>query len=321
MPNSPSPKFACEHCGKRHTWKPQLAGKRAKCTCGATIIVPASAPGDNPDDLYDIATAPAPVPTFAPAVAAPPQPGSSPTLAYCGPPTQKERERDSGESLISPGRDVYAPIVVLILGLVGLNAWASYVSDGSVLAMVLASVIWSFSTLVKTAILLGLAFVYAPRLGIGFGDLKTGILKFAAIVIFTDALDLWAIEAFTREHTTYTVRRIGLEVLIAAISISVLCHILFEMDSEETAMFALPVAVVSKVLSFLMNIAIAWLLGVILSPAATPPAAISPAGGSGTAQAAPATAPSIYSESDVPDIKPNRAKNGRGVNKDANQTK
>src|SRR5258706_11522950 len=33
--------FSCDACGKQYPWKPELAGKRAKCKCGAVLSVPA----------------------------------------------------------------------------------------------------------------------------------------------------------------------------------------------------------------------------------------------------------------------------------------
>src|SRR6185436_867257 len=36
--------FACESCGKQYPWKPELAGKKAKCKCGSVISIPAQAP-------------------------------------------------------------------------------------------------------------------------------------------------------------------------------------------------------------------------------------------------------------------------------------
>ena len=38
------PKFNCGTCGKEYRWKPELAGKKAKCKCGNVIAVPAKAP-------------------------------------------------------------------------------------------------------------------------------------------------------------------------------------------------------------------------------------------------------------------------------------
>jgi hypothetical protein len=82
-------KFGCPSCGRQFTWKPELAGKSAKCKCGATIKVPAQpqasasasapkpppppAPEGNPlDDAYDFAEpTPPPLPKRSQAAAAP----------------------------------------------------------------------------------------------------------------------------------------------------------------------------------------------------------------------------------------------------------
>src|SRR5437870_1975766 len=42
--------FRCESCGKIHTWKPRIAGKKAKCPCGHIMTVPAGRVGDAPRD-------------------------------------------------------------------------------------------------------------------------------------------------------------------------------------------------------------------------------------------------------------------------------
>jgi len=33
--------FSCDSCGKQYPWKPELAGKKAKCKCGAVLSIPA----------------------------------------------------------------------------------------------------------------------------------------------------------------------------------------------------------------------------------------------------------------------------------------
>jgi hypothetical protein len=38
-------KFPCVSCGKTFRWKPEIAGKKGKCSCGASITVPANSPG------------------------------------------------------------------------------------------------------------------------------------------------------------------------------------------------------------------------------------------------------------------------------------
>jgi hypothetical protein len=78
----PTGQFSCTSCGKAYAWKPQLAGKRVKCKCGAPISVPAEdpalaqAPPPEFDDLYalaegnaDVPVAPAPIARPAPALA------------------------------------------------------------------------------------------------------------------------------------------------------------------------------------------------------------------------------------------------------------
>ena len=61
-----SPKFSCPSCGRQFSWKPELAGKGAKCKCGATIKVPAQPNGTG------AGAAPAKGPGKSPATAAAP---------------------------------------------------------------------------------------------------------------------------------------------------------------------------------------------------------------------------------------------------------
>jgi hypothetical protein len=37
-------RFPCKNCGKTFSWKPAIAGKKAKCSCGASVEVPAVDP-------------------------------------------------------------------------------------------------------------------------------------------------------------------------------------------------------------------------------------------------------------------------------------
>src|SRR5437868_6076662 len=88
-------KFACDQCGKRYGWKPQFAGKKAKCGCGATIVVPSAE--TEPDPLYELVeqaaaeAARAPVTVVPAAVAA--APPVRPTLPYRSAPSVEERKR------------------------------------------------------------------------------------------------------------------------------------------------------------------------------------------------------------------------------------
>src|SRR5215208_7702281 len=65
--SSNSPKFSCAACGKEFRWKPEIAGRKAKCKCGQTLTVPAAPP------------APAAVQTAPP----PPPPAPAPATPAC----------------------------------------------------------------------------------------------------------------------------------------------------------------------------------------------------------------------------------------------
>jgi hypothetical protein len=41
-------KFPCTSCGREFTWKPEIAGKRAKCKCGSVLTVPKTMPQAQP---------------------------------------------------------------------------------------------------------------------------------------------------------------------------------------------------------------------------------------------------------------------------------
>src|SRR5689334_273899 len=58
MATTTEPRFACAACGKQYAWKPELAGKKGKCKCGATMDVPMS--------VEETSAAPAPAPASAP---------------------------------------------------------------------------------------------------------------------------------------------------------------------------------------------------------------------------------------------------------------
>src|SRR5690349_16093786 len=46
----------CPTCQKEYPWKPELAGKRVKCSnCGTVISVPSDAPKAEVDELYELA--------------------------------------------------------------------------------------------------------------------------------------------------------------------------------------------------------------------------------------------------------------------------
>lgn len=47
-------RFACEGCGKRYRWKPELAGRKVRCKCGQIMRVPQQSPGEEQAREYEI---------------------------------------------------------------------------------------------------------------------------------------------------------------------------------------------------------------------------------------------------------------------------
>ena len=67
MQTGTQPAVVCDSCGKQFRWRPELAGRKAKCRCGAVIHVAAADDAD--DGEYDFAPGPhaPPTPTRQPA--------------------------------------------------------------------------------------------------------------------------------------------------------------------------------------------------------------------------------------------------------------
>jgi hypothetical protein len=312
-------KFACGACGKRYAWKPQLAGKRAKCACGAAMTVPAAAavaPASEPDDLYGMAEAAGAAGTVAPRKMAPPVPPAPlmaastiagvPPIAYRSAATVQDREADrfSLDRMTHPPRDLYVPVGLLLAGFLALLVWVIVETDLGATGMVIMSVVTGVATLFKLVVLIGIAMIVAPMLGISFGDFRTAVLKFAAIIVFTDAVMIW-IQTFMEWGGGAPSRRmagrmIWINLLATAAFISFLCHYLFDMDGEETGYFAIPMALLSWLMELVIGAVaagvMAGLVAAAAGPAATPPAAPAAA----AAPAAPAGAPAPKSAAPAP---------------------
>lgn len=221
-------KFACDGCGKQYNWKPELAGRKVKCGCGQVMTAPAKAPAPppvDPDaelDIFALAEeqpvaapksspragvtatgdglAPVTFPTAARATAtraaaapAPRSPapgaiGRGTPLGYATGPTNRDRERASIDNTIEMFRDVYAPIGVLLAGLIVYVGYYAvrYSLDPSEVAVTAVGL--SIMTAIKASLLIAFAFLMAGPLGVSFGGIWTAILKLAAIAMFSDAV-------------------------------------------------------------------------------------------------------------------------------------
>jgi hypothetical protein len=255
-------KFSCGKCGKEYKWKPELAGKRAKCVCGSAIVVPAAEapPEATPpdfDNLYDFAEPTHPPPAPPAAVPAPlPAAATSRTLPYRSPPSAQKPDRSFSDA--SPFIDLYLPVALLAIGFAAMMAWAVDIVGAGAAGAVAVAVFTVVSTLIKTAILIGLSMIIAPWAGILFRGVGKGALKLAAILVFTDAADLWLdyimrATGAVRPHFI-SIRAIFASLALAAVLISFLSRILFQTDAEETKTFALPLAILSQIIGFVLKV-------------------------------------------------------------------
>ena len=133
-----SAKFACSSCGKQYTWKPALAGKQAKCACGAVMLVPAQPPPDEPDELYglaDGARGESATPTVAPRTVAAPVAAPAPAQTLSNPITfpsaARSRNAESDADEPSKTKKLVTGVVVLALVLASLFALVKIIGQSA----------------------------------------------------------------------------------------------------------------------------------------------------------------------------------------------
>jgi hypothetical protein len=260
--------FSCEACGKSYTWKPALAGKKAKCGCGTVMSVP-PAPTLVAAPRRQVAVPSAPAAATlavpAPAVSSP----VSSTYGYV--PTRRRplKEKVAEDKFLSPIRDTYAPLALIFIGLVGMVLWGVVGAEGGLSFGILVLVGSLIITLIKTAVLVGLAILIAPHAGLSLGTFWTAVLKIAAIVVFSDAVLMW-IEQLMQNWgavptTGYGFRRgrrfvWWMEMIIATAVIATLLHYLFDMDRDETGTVAMPIAIASWIMGLILKVALVAML-------------------------------------------------------------
>lgn len=284
MSNAALPEFACEACGKKYKLKPEVAGKRVKCKCGASFTAPKAPPPAEPDEqeLYDLVDAAPEKPKAAVAPLARAMPvarpaGVAPTgkaLAY---ESKRKKDRFAADNLIEAKRDIYLPVGLFIVGMIALLVWAIMQAKADSTGVVLFSLLIAVKTFIKTAILIGLAFIVAPIGGLSFGSFWHAILKFAAMIVFADAVLVWTenwIDSLGGNPGGTGFRRRSItglfKTLILAFFIAIQLRVLFDMDSEETGMIAVPMAIVNRILEFIIWIVLIGILEGMIAAAAPP---------------------------------------------------
>jgi hypothetical protein len=188
---------------------------------------------------------------------------------------RSESEQSESDGLTDPMRDIYVPTALVAVGFLAFVIWVFTQPRHGPMALMAVSLFVGLATAIKTAIIIGLALVYAPSVGISFGLLRTAILKFAAVIVFSDAVLLWVEEILRHNggisQNGKTVDDIFWVILgVTAAAITATSYYLFSMDLEEIATFAIPMAIVSRVIGFVLNLVVIALLAAVLSTGAKP---------------------------------------------------
>lgn len=218
MPSASAERFSCDSCNRVYAWKEELAGKRVKCKCGNAIAVPktiASPDGIGLDDdgLYALVAdaeaaakrQPVVIRQAEPAVetaaarpsrtqlAAPAAGGSgmsvaATTLGYRRGPTARERQQASLDNTLDMNRDLYAPLVMLAIGMALQVGFYSLHYNLGIIGISVIGFGLGIMTLVKAVGLILFALVIAGPLGVSFGGPWTAALKLAATAWLCDGI-------------------------------------------------------------------------------------------------------------------------------------
>ncbi|HEV8292508.1 MAG TPA: hypothetical protein VGP94_11325, partial [Tepidisphaeraceae bacterium] len=253
-----SSRFSCEACGKSFAWKPALAGKKAKCSCGAVVTVPpAPLSGAKPT----IPSSLKPPPSIA-------QAAEAPTLGYVSArPKRRATEDLPIDKLIDNVRDIYVPTALLVIGFIAIGLWALVGSGINAQMSMLVLAASSVSTMIKTIILVLICVAITSKHGeVSFGTLWTAVLKFSSIILINDAMLIW-FEAWQIYRGAIEVRHgvmyidiwlLVWELFMATFLIAFLLWYLFNIEKEQIFWIAAPIAFASMAIGFGLRFAVVW---------------------------------------------------------------
>ena len=234
----------------------------------ATARKPAARAASAEPDLPPVkfATAARPAATAAttarPRATPSPAPGRGSPLGYATGPTNRDRERASVANTLEIGREVYAPIGVLLAGLILYVGYYAirYSLDPTGIAVTTFGL--SIMTAIKATLLIAFAFVMAGPLGVSFGGIWTAILKLAAIAMFSDAVTT-LVDAGMDKIAGGTGMGMMVSFPIALLTYWLLMTWLFAMDAGDSWMVVICLAVFDFIVRtvlvmVLLNLVMGW---------------------------------------------------------------
>jgi len=286
-------------------WKPAIAGKKATCACGASVIVPSDAPGLSQPTPGLVGTTSIPpkqaAATSNAAGKASPQSAARKAAAVAvasprvpaveqPPPDPLENRRDTKTAtaprsnrtepptLADPFRDYIAPAILLALGLAGIGLYAMRkMGTGPIgtLPIPIALAVLLGLTIVKTVALILASVPLAALCKVKLGLMRTAILKLAGTIFFGDAAILWLVVAMPYAGTISKKVAAGPQAwLIHGVALAVIYFLCFGylFGSWLAAIgFSALMALVSRLCNFL------FLPTVIALIESLPPGAVQPA--------------------------------------------
>jgi|SRR5581483_10185468 len=171
--------FSCDGCGKTYRWKPELAGRKARCKCGSVMVCPKDEPGKEDDDgLFELAPDVQEKPARPAAIVSPLQPPLAPatgTIAY----QSKQSQSEESNQLM----DLWAP-VFLILGAIAGQALAAFIrTRGNPASLTNAMTAVGVDMIFGTLFMMIGMWLAAKSRHIQLGAFATALLKLCAIAV------------------------------------------------------------------------------------------------------------------------------------------
>lgn len=190
--------FSCGSCGKGFRWRPEIAGKKARCACGATVAVPAADPaatdespidfgGDDEAAAIPVATAvgTTPVPVSPPPVTrrAATRVNAAASVEYARRKSDRQRDLDANMSVWGAPAERKVPLIVLCV-----STLVYFVAVVIKHETPLAISVYSIEMFIRVGLMLLAAHAVAKFAGTSFGVLGLGIIKLAAVCVVCEAI-------------------------------------------------------------------------------------------------------------------------------------
>ncbi|HTW93909.1 MAG TPA: hypothetical protein VMD30_03880 [Tepidisphaeraceae bacterium] len=260
-------KFFCDACKRSYLWKPELAGKRAKCkSCGQVMNIPSQPWRPEPEPaseeaLYELAEPaaddakpirPPPLPAMAVAAAAPA--GGLAPLQYQSGPTARQAGRAQKDLLVDKIRDRHVPTAVLVTGAILFALFVAQHSRFGRAEMGIGMAVFTCLALFETTVVVIFAFMIADPMGISFGTLWTAVLKLGALVVFCEAVTAWLDSMGGGFTFGFYVLSVNLLVAMAILWVG-MCYF-FEMDAAEAKWVVILLALGYRFLQIALFVAV-----------------------------------------------------------------